>query len=184
MPHVVADRVKETTSTTGTADFVLTGAVSGFRTFLSAMAIGDTTWYCAVNGTEWEVGVGFLDTPGTELERDVIASSNSNALVSFTAAPTVFCTLPGLAAGGIGVGQTWQSVTRTTGVNYTNTNGRPILLASGVVSANGQHNVNVGGVQFRASDTSGTGMQMCVLIPDGAVYSITGTGVASWFELK
>lgn len=98
MAHRIADRIKETASTSGTVSFTLAGAVSGFVTFASALTTnGDTTWYCAVNGAEWEVGLG-TRTSSTVLARTtILASSNAGAAVNFTVAPTVFSTLPASA---------------------------------------------------------------------------------------
>lgn len=95
MAHVVADRIKETSTTTGTGPFVLTGAVAGFKTFSSRLAVGDTTWYCAVGGTDWEVGVATLSGIATLARSKVLASSGGDALVDFATAPTVFLTAPG-----------------------------------------------------------------------------------------
>lgn len=90
-----ADRVKETATTTGTGNFTLAGAVTGFRTFNAAVGIGPETYYCIDNGAEWEVGEGYL-TSSTTLVRDAVySSSNGNALVNFSAGTkTVFVTLP------------------------------------------------------------------------------------------
>lgn len=98
MAHRIADRVKETASTSGTGSFTLAGAESGFIAFASALPTnGDTTWYCAVNGAEWEVGLG-TRTSSTVLARTtIIASSNAGSTVNFTVAPTVFCTVPAAA---------------------------------------------------------------------------------------
>ncbi len=98
MAHRIADRVKETASTSGTGSFTLAGAVSGFVTFASALTTnGDTTWYCAVNGSEWEVGLG-TRTSSTVLARTtILASSNAGAAVNFSVAPTVFSTVPASA---------------------------------------------------------------------------------------
>lgn len=95
MAHKLGNRIKETASTTGTGSFTLAGAVAGFATFASKLtADGDTTWYCAVNGSEWEVGLG-TRTSATVLARTTIyASSNSGSAVSFTVAPTIFCDMP------------------------------------------------------------------------------------------
>jgi hypothetical protein len=95
MAHKIGNRIKETASTSGTGSFTLAGAVSGFATFASKLTSnGDTTWYCAVNGTEWEVGLG-TRTSSTVLARtSVYASSNSGSLVNFTNAPTIFCDMP------------------------------------------------------------------------------------------
>ena len=88
MAHKVIDRCKETTSSTGTGNLTLTGAVSGFVAMASALTSnGDTSWFCAENGTEWEVFLG-TRVSATELARTtVLSSSNSGSAVSFTAAP-------------------------------------------------------------------------------------------------
>lgn len=94
MPSV-SDRVKETTSTTGTGAITLAGAVTGFAAFSSAFSSGTEVYYAIVGTTtEWEVGVG---TFTTTLSRDrVIKSSNANALVNFAAGvKDVFSTIPG-----------------------------------------------------------------------------------------
>jgi hypothetical protein len=85
MAFVTADRVKETTTTTGTGNITLAGAVSGFRTFGSVCANGDICYYAIVGGTEWEVGQGTWSTGGTLARSSVIASSNAGSQVDFAA---------------------------------------------------------------------------------------------------
>lgn len=88
MPYLnIADRVQETTSTTGTGSLTLTGAPLGFSTFLSAFgASSKVVPYAITTATgEWEVGIGTYNG-STTLSRDTVtASSNSNALVNFGA---------------------------------------------------------------------------------------------------
>ena len=94
---LIADRVQETTSTTGTGTISLAGAVSGFRTFSLAFATGSSIYYCMQQGTNWEVGIGTLTigTPSTLARTTVLTSSNTNALVSFPGPSTnVFNTAP------------------------------------------------------------------------------------------
>jgi hypothetical protein len=97
MAIVVKDRVKETSTTTGTADFTLIGAVVGFQAF---SAIGNTnfTYYAAVDPSTgaWEVGYGQYQTSGPTLTRNTILSSSAaGAKVSFGAGvKDVFCTYP------------------------------------------------------------------------------------------
>jgi hypothetical protein len=95
MAFVVKDRVKETTTTTGTGTITLAGAVSGFQAF-SAIGNGNTTYYTIAGGSEWEVGVGTYTSSGTTLSRDVILeSSNSGSAVNFSAGvKDVFVTYP------------------------------------------------------------------------------------------
>ena len=96
MAHIVADRIKETTSTTGTGSLTLTGAVAGFKTIASRLtADGDTGWFCAVNGSEWEVFLGTRSSASVLARTAVLASSNADAAVNFSAAPMVFSTVPG-----------------------------------------------------------------------------------------
>ncbi len=95
------DRVKDVTTTTGTGTLTLAGsAPTGFRTFGSVLSDGDTTYYAIVGrGTgEWETGLGTYHTSGPTLARTtVLASSNSNSAVSFSAGTKdVFITLPGV----------------------------------------------------------------------------------------
>jgi hypothetical protein len=97
MALVLADRVKETTTTTGTGTVTLLGASTGFQSF-AAVGNGNVTYYTiAGQGTsEWEVGIGTYTSSGTTLSRTtVLASSNSGSLVSFSAGTKdVFVTYP------------------------------------------------------------------------------------------
>ncbi len=86
MAHLLADRVKETTTTTGTGNITLAGAVTGFRAFSAVLANNDTTLYAIVHQTaaEWEVGIGTWQTGGTLVRTTLIASSTGSA-VNFSA---------------------------------------------------------------------------------------------------
>lgn len=88
----VADRVKETSATTGTGSLTLDGAVAGYQTFNTAFGVGPSFGYCIDNGTAWEVGIGHLSASTTLVRDTVEKSSNSDALVSFTGSLNVFCT--------------------------------------------------------------------------------------------
>ena len=95
MAFVVADRVRETSSTTGTGTFTLAGAVIGYQSFSSAIGNGNTTYYAISNPgvNEWEVGIGTVGA-GTLARTTVLASSTGSA-VSFTAgSKDVFVTYP------------------------------------------------------------------------------------------
>ena len=98
MALVLNDRVKETTTTTGTGAVTLGGAVTGFEAFSAGIGNSNTTYYAIFNtGTaEFEVGLGTLNSDSTTLARTtVISSSNSDNAVSFSSGTKdVFCTLP------------------------------------------------------------------------------------------
>jgi len=97
MALVLADRVQETTTTTGTGSVTLGGAVTGYQSF-AVIGNTNTTFYCIADqgGANWEVGIGTYSTTGPTLARTtVLASSNSGSLVNFTAGvKTVFVTYP------------------------------------------------------------------------------------------
>ena len=84
MAFKLADRVKESTTTTGTGNIALGGAVTNFETFSANLSNSDTTYYAIVDNTNnaFEVGLGTYNSSGNTLSRSVIASSNSNSAVN------------------------------------------------------------------------------------------------------
>jgi len=98
MALVINDRVKETTTTSGTNPFTLAGAVTGFETFGAGVGNSNTTYYAVTlpNTSEFEVGLGTLNSDSTTLTRTtVISSSNSDNAVNFSSGTkTIFCTIP------------------------------------------------------------------------------------------
>ena len=104
-----ADRVKETTTGTGTGTINLLGASTGFRTFVAGIGSTKQCWYMISDGIGgWEVGIGTVTSgsPDTLARNTVLYSSNANALVNFSAGTkTVVCVQPADAARFIGVGE-------------------------------------------------------------------------------
>jgi hypothetical protein len=95
MAFVINDRVKETTSSTGTTTVTLTGAQTGFQSFSSGIGASNSTYYTIALGNQWEVGIGSLTNATTFTRDSVITSSNSNTLVNFSAGiKDIFCSLP------------------------------------------------------------------------------------------
>lgn len=97
MTGVVADRVKETTTTTGTGSITTLGAVTGFQTFNTAFGTNVYFYYCItdVNGTGWEVGRGYLSASTTLVRSVILASSAANAAITLSAGThSVFSTIP------------------------------------------------------------------------------------------
>jgi hypothetical protein len=101
-----ADRVQETTITTGTGTVTLAGAATGYQSFSSAFSVNGastTLYYALSDGTNWEVGIGTFTVSGNTLSRTyVLASSNAGALVNFPG-PTinVWNDLPAILAGSL-----------------------------------------------------------------------------------
>ena len=99
MAIVLNDRVKETSTTTGTGTLDLAGASVGFVTFVAGIGNSNTTYY-AINAqgtSNWEVGIGTVTdaTPDT-LARDTVLSNSlgNTSKINFSGTLDVFCTMP------------------------------------------------------------------------------------------
>ena len=140
MAFVLADRVKETTTSTGTTAVTLLGAATGFQSF-SAIGNTNVTYYTIAGqtGTEWEVGIGTYTSATPSLSRDtVLASSNSGSLVNFSAGTKdVWCDYPAKRAviGGEGYIENAATVSTSSTVNTGNNaiSGGPVTISSGAV---------------------------------------------------
>ena len=124
MALVLDDRVKETSTTTGTGTLNLSGAVSGFQTFVAGIGDGNTTYYAIVNRdeAEWETGLGTVTDSSTDTlaRTTVIASSNSDSAVDFSAGTKdVFTTLPASKVGYLDGSNNFIVGKGAAGVDYT-----------------------------------------------------------------
>lgn len=83
--------------------------------------------------------------------------------------------------GGIGVGQVWSSPTRSSGVTYTNTTGKPIMVRKNPSGTSA--NWTIGGVTLTGGQTGSTGYNWIdtAIVPTGATYS---ANFGSWQELS
>lgn len=97
MALVVADRVQETSLTSGTGTLTLTGALAGYQTFSTAIGNGNTTFYTIYdpNAYDWEVGIGTVGA-GTLARTTVLSNSaGTTSPISFAGnSKFVFCTYP------------------------------------------------------------------------------------------
>jgi len=93
MPLQLANRVKETSLTSGSGVITLAGAADGYQAFSSVLSSGDTTYYTITNGSNWEVGIGTYGS--NTLSRDIIlSSSNSDTNISLVNQSNVFIAYP------------------------------------------------------------------------------------------
>jgi hypothetical protein len=85
MSYIIADRVKQITTTTGTGALTLGASVTGFQVFSAVCSNGDTFHYAVVHLTNgsWETGLGTYNSGGGTISRSVLTSSNSNQLIDF-----------------------------------------------------------------------------------------------------
>jgi len=131
MALVLADRVKETTTTAGTGTVTLLGASTGYQSF-AVIGNANTTYYTIASqtGNEWEVGIGTYGSAGTTLSRTTILANSSatqpSALNFSAGTKDVFVTYPAsyavaatnvgtsgqvLVSNGTGVAPTFQTST-------------------------------------------------------------------------
>jgi len=197
MALVLADRVQETTTTTGTGTVTLAGALTGYQSF-AAIGNGNTTYYTIAGQTtsEWEVGIGTYTSSGTTLSRDtILSSSNAGSAVNFSAGTkNVFVTYPSsrsVYANGTTLTATNSSILPVgsggTGITTTPTNGQiPIgngtnYTAATLTAGNGTSITNASGaitVTVTGSTlNSQTGAYVLVAGDAGKTISITTGGV-------
>ena len=141
MAFVLNDRVNQTSTTTGTGTFSLTGTETGFETFVTGIGNGNSCFYAIANdGTsEFEVGIGTVTDAATDtLSRTtVISSSNSDNLVNFTAGTkTVFCTYPAKRAPSAAMTATTYITTHNSTISDTQTIDSGVLAGPVSVSGN------------------------------------------------
>ena len=128
MSLVLADRVRQTTTSTGTGTITLDGSVEGFQSF-TTIGNGNTTYYTIAGGTQWEVGIGTYSS-GTLARTTVISSSTGLKLDLAAGTKDVFVTLPSSVAVTSGTDVTFTKVTTPT-VQATNSAGLSLKNSSG-----------------------------------------------------
>jgi hypothetical protein len=188
MALVLADRVQETSTSTGTGAFTLDGAVTGYQTF-AVIGNGNTTYYTIADqgGANWEVGIGTYTSSGTSLSRDtVLSSSNGGSLVTFTAGTkTVFVTYPSsksvnlnatgnVSALGTVTSGIWQGT--TIGVAYGGTGVTASSGANSVVLRDSSQNITVNRVNQANTNTTAAGGTTVLTIASSYIQSLVGTG--------
>ena len=167
MALVLADRVQENTTTSGTGPVTLTGAVFGFQTF-AVVGNGNTCYYTIVDGGAWEVGIGTYSTAGPSLARTTILSNsngNTSPITLSADVKNVFLTYP--------AGKS-VNVDETTGVTLPGA-----LTLNGTINSNSNAFVggSLNGNQFLPSNGSGAQVNS---LRDGVVTVNVGTtGTAS-----
>ena len=139
MAFVLNDRVKETSTSTGTGTINLAGAETGFETFVSGVGTTNNTFYCiSHDGTnEFEVGIGTVTdaTPDTLSRDTIISSSNSDNAVAFTAGTkTVFCTYPAKRAPSASMTATTYVTTHSSTISDVQTMDSGVLAGPVTVS--------------------------------------------------
>jgi hypothetical protein len=89
----IKDRVKQSTTTTGTGTITLSSTPSGYQSFSSVFSNGDTVYYVIENGSMYEIGVGTYSA-GTLSRDTVLKSSSGTSLITLSGRSTVFVAVP------------------------------------------------------------------------------------------
>jgi hypothetical protein len=162
MALILKDRVKETSSSSGTGNIALGGAFPGYQTFNAAIASGSTVYYTIHNLTagvdnEWEVGLGTFTSPAT-LARTTVLSSSTGSLVNFTAGASgleVFITQPAeeavylnQATGKVEIGGNGTNVVTFTEINTTNLTANTVTLTAGTINTNAANATDITNKQY------------------------------------
>jgi len=145
-----ADRVLQTGTANTTVSFTLTGSVVGYQAF-STLTTGNTTYYAATDGTNWETGIGTLTSPTLLTRTTILSSSNSGSAVTFSGTVTVWVDYPSSksvnldASGNVSplgtvASGTWNG--STIGVSYGGTGVTSSSGANSVVLRDANVNVN------------------------------------------
>jgi len=152
MALILKDRVKESSSSSGTGSITLGGAFPGYQTFNAAIATGSTVYYTIHNLTagdddEWEVGVGTFTSPAT-LSRDTVLSSSTGSKVNFTSGVSgleVFVTQPSEEAVYLNqaTGKVEVGGNGTNTVAFTNINASNVVMVSGTISTNASNATDI-----------------------------------------
>jgi len=158
MALILKDRVKESSSSSGTGSITLGGAFPGYQTFNAAIATGSTVYYTIHNltagsDTEWEVGVGTFTSPATLARNTVFSSSNSGSLVPFTAGASgleVFVTQPAeqalytnQATNKVEAFGNGANTIAFTNINTTNLTATTVTLTAGTITTNAANNTDI-----------------------------------------
>jgi hypothetical protein len=162
MALVLKDRVRESSTTSGTGSITLAGAYTGYQSFATAIASGSTVYYTIRNTTapndgEWEVGVGTFTSPSTLSRDTVFSSSTGGTKVSFSTASTleVFVTQPAEqalytneATGKVEVFGNGTNVVAFTEINTTNLTANTVTLTAGTITTNAANNTDIVNKQY------------------------------------
>jgi hypothetical protein len=118
---------------------------------------------------------------------------SGNPTITNTGVTSVNGSTGAVTVGSVGVGQTWQNPSRSLGTTYTNSTGKPIMVAASVRGGDtvGAASAVVDSITIFTSTTSSccgvpqiSFFPFSFIVPDGSTYRINGTGLSTWAELR
>jgi hypothetical protein len=187
MALVLADRVQETTTTSGTGSVTLAGAVAGYQTF-AVIGNGNTCYYTIVDGNAWEVGIGTYSTTGPTLARTTVLSNsngNTSPITLSGGSASVFVTYPAEKSVNLNAGDnvsplgtvtsgTWQG--STVGVAYGGTGVTASSGANSVVLRDANENITVNRINQGLQTITASGGVTTLTAASDFNQQLVGTG--------
>jgi hypothetical protein len=178
MALVIKDRVKETTATTGTGTYTLSGAISGFEAF-SEVGNSNTTYYGCSDGTDFEVGIGTYTLSGTTLARTTILESSSakiTALVNGAVSASATVAVDNVSGGTLTVGQRVRGTGISGVATIATVNSQTSIVLSSAVTLADNVSLTIG--DEKISWSSGTRTVFCTLPAEKMIFNdATGSAV-------
>jgi hypothetical protein len=180
MALVLADRVLETTTTSGSGTITLAGAKPGYQSF-AVVGNGNTTYYTIAGATEWEVGIGTYTSSGTTLSRDtVLSSSSGGGKVTFSVgSKDVFVTYPAArsvestSATITTLTSTSANITTLSGTNFSATS---LTLTNALARAQGGTGLSTAPTNGQLLIGNGTGYTLAALTAGTGITVTNGAG--------
>lgn len=182
MALVLRDRIKETTTTTGTGTYTLAGALGGFEAF-SEIGDGNTTYYACSDGTDFEIGLGTYTLSGTTLARTKTIQSTNTSTATASVNGAVTSSTNVAVDGNSGTIQVGHRVTGTgiTGiVNVaTVTSQTAIVLDTSVTLAD---NAVLSFAEAPVNWSAGTRTIFCTLPAEQIIFNDTSDNIQGFTE--
>lgn len=171
MALVIKDRVKETTSTTGTSTYTLAGAVGAFDTF-AEIGNGNTTYYACSDGTNFEVGLGTYTASGTTLSRDTIFESSSTKItadVNGAVSASTSVTVDNVQSGTLAVGQRVRGTGISGVVTIATVNSQTSIVLDTAVTLSDDTALTIGDAKINWA--AGTRTIFCTMPSEKMIYN-------------
>tara|TARA_R110000868_G_scaffold233348_1_gene487083 strand:+ start:1473 stop:2693 length:1221 start_codon:yes stop_codon:yes gene_type:complete len=187
MAFITADRVLDSSTSTGTGAFVVSGTpAAGYRTFSAVMSVNDTCYYSIQGQTtsEWEVGLGTYSSANTLTRTTIYSSSNAGSAVTFSAGTkNVFITM--VASRSLQLDAAGNVTPSIGGGTYTRTT---ITATAGQTSFTANYTVNyvqvyVNGILLNSADytaTTGTTVVLASAAAAGDIIDVFAINIGTF----
>jgi hypothetical protein len=172
MALVIKDRIKETSTTTGTGTYTLAGAIGTSFDAFSTIGDGNTTYYACSDGTDFEVGLGTYTLSGTTLSRDTIFESSSTKItadVDGAVSASTSVTVDNVQGGTLTVGQRVRGTGITGVVTIATVNSQTSIVLDTAVTLADDTALTIG--DEKINWTAGTRTIFCTMPAEKMIFN-------------